>query len=255
MSDTTGDSRMTRSALLCSALLIALPVGIEVPSTSRDTVNTRVSVAGGIGTYALIARGCEGEILQTHRATYRDAGLSLEQRVAGPLRVDVHGGVIGTGGPEDGQDNRFVSPNLVLEWRRFELGAGPLFARNEFPVGLDDGSDFHVSWHLRIGDREVRYFTIAFLNDVPPYSAGGYLEVSLGFWPHAGVNATLGLSAGPYDHLGALLGADIRLSREFKALVRARLGESQGIGENAISLGLSYSILHHSRPAIAPTDQ
>jgi hypothetical protein len=144
---------------------------------------------------------------------------------------------------------------LVLDWRRFEFGAGPLFARDEFITSGEGTTDFRFSGHIRIGAREGVYLALAFMDNVPPLSGGGYFDVTVGFRPRSRLDASLGLSAGPYDNPGARLGARIAISREMSAVFRARLGASQGIGENAIALGLSYAFVRRAKVPAAPAAQ
>ena len=240
----------TRLAL--GALILALPVGVEIPalrdSTGSGSGSTRLELAGGAGYYALIARDCEGVPYDHLPVRYHEAGGSITLHLAGALHVGLRGGIVsdevGTGyyasSLEPGtRDNAYVNPNASLEWRYFGIGGGWVHSRREFPLSGSDVADIVASGHMRIGPAG-HYLSMGLMENVPLYSAGGYFDLGLGFRPSSGLDAWAGISAGgPFDATGAALKADWWVTRRMSVDLRARLGYSGGQYQNGVSVGVS----------------
>ena len=57
----------------------------------RNAVVALPASALGAGSYAVVARGCEGQVLRVQPMLFRDAGIALEQRFRGPGVIGVRG--------------------------------------------------------------------------------------------------------------------------------------------------------------------
>jgi hypothetical protein len=182
------------------SLVLALPLVIEVPVGDRTDTGTHVQVAGGVGYYGLIRHGCEGDVISHLPVSYGDVGGTVEHRFQ-RWRIGVRGGLVhdefGTPrGPDSlfvnpdlmsrTRENRYINPYVSLEERSFSVGGGWVAADRKFIVGGDqDPLDIPFSAHVRFGDPAHRTFTMSWMENVPLYSGGGYLDLSLGFGPAA----------------------------------------------------------------------
>jgi hypothetical protein len=83
------------------------------------------------------------------------------------------------------------------------------------------------------------------MEGAPYASSGGVFEAALGIGVSPAVRGWIGLgSPEPFDAGGVIAGADIRLAPGLQMNVGGRLGSSEGIDENAIHAGLSYTWTH-----------
>jgi hypothetical protein len=266
---------MHRSLIAILVLAVLAPLSLEIQSDGESSWvempnGTRVEVLGGVGEYAFVSRGCEGQILDTDVVKLRDAGMLVEQGFGDfPVRLGVRGGVIreraqfdsgvlfdpntGTYVPFDGRvtyDNRYVNPYLSYVRPAGSVGFGWVFHDIEFLTageGSRDQSDHPAndfSAHLRIGSPR-RYFAIQWMEGVPISSGGGYLTLGIGGQPRdARVHLFGGLGAGgPYEGAGLALQASYALSPQFSAHLRSRLGYSGGKGASGVALGLGFGPL------------
>src|SRR5262245_53675887 len=83
-------SRIQHSSLLL--LLGALPLHINL--APPDSTDTAVQLYGGLGQYALVSRGCEGQILRKHAIPFQELGAGVEHRTASPLRLGIRSSYI-----------------------------------------------------------------------------------------------------------------------------------------------------------------
>jgi hypothetical protein len=138
--------------------------------------------------------------------------------------------------------NYYVNPDLSFESKWIGIGAGPFFARDILygTEGSDWGNTL-PSWHLRLGTQES-YFSINMLEDLPLYSGGDYINIGFGtvikpvsWWVGLGIT-------GPYDNVGFVTKTSWRVHRNWYLDIGGRLGGSEGISENAVSMGLNYRL-------------
>jgi hypothetical protein len=139
--------RLNLVALL--AITAALPVSVEIPNhDSASGGETRVTVAGSVGRYALIDRGCEGEVLRTHPHEYGEAGLEAAHLFDNGIGVVVRAGTVRekvtTTVTDYSQypsrdttyltdwDNAWVNPAVSYEGTFGGIGGGVLTARRTF---------------------------------------------------------------------------------------------------------------------------
>ena len=77
--------------------LAALPLAVDLP-VSRDSSRTnplQVEVAGG-GQFAIVGRGCEGEVLRVTRNQLRSGALIVEHRLPKDFVIGVRAGSVQT---------------------------------------------------------------------------------------------------------------------------------------------------------------
>ena len=228
------------------------PLAVDLPASNPDSSVTSLAASMGAGSYAYVARGCEGDVLSKKQYYYRDAGFAVEHQFRGPVAVGLRSKVVRElpGFPE----NTMVwNPYVSAEWRKFGLGAGYV-PRGETLVS-GSGTDVPpASAHLRAGAFDRMYFSIHLWEDVPAISGGGgMVRFGLGFRPGRRLDLWTGLgSVEPYDKAGFVLKADVHLARAIDLNLSGRLGGSEGLVENAGSIGVKFKWIHGSRPLPPP---
>ncbi|HEY6221607.1 MAG TPA: hypothetical protein VIX13_03635, partial [Candidatus Eisenbacteria bacterium] len=105
-------------------LAAAAPLAVSAPPQHA----TEIRIAGGSGSYAIVARGCEGE-----------------------------------GG---GEPTRYASPFVSFDWPGVSIGAGWVHGDRAFPD--DEGATFKdaASGHVRFGKPKF-YVSASYLEAVP----------------------------------------------------------------------------------------
>jgi hypothetical protein len=243
---------VARNLTKLGVFVLALPIAIEVPDDSSESSGhaTRVSIGGGVGTYALIARNCEGNAIGHTPVDFRDVGAAIDRQIVGPWHVGIRGGVlhdkVGLSGPPTGfgagttgsRTNWYANPYLSAEGRGSGFGGGWVYS--DQPIDVESGrrSAARFSGHIRLGGRE-RYFSLGVMENVPLYSGGGFTELGIGFRPHPAVDSWVGLSGGPFDGAGAALKADWRMNPRMTLDMRARLGRSGEQPQLGIAVGVT----------------
>ncbi|MGH7731779.1 MAG: hypothetical protein ACRENJ_11090 [Candidatus Eiseniibacteriota bacterium] len=262
---------MSLRTMALGAMMVSLPVVVEVPaSTDSAGGETRVTLVGGVGRYAIIDRGCEGQVLDTHPARFREVGGSIEHRFSNDLVVGVRGGTV-----RDTRDFQhtyrdystypyrdsvvvvrsesemsYVNPFVAVEADRVGAGVGFLSGdpgfrrfrvlRNDFarePLPLDQ-----MSFHIRLGRLDKAYFRLSHMESLPLWTGGSALDMGFGARPHPRWDFYWGIVGGqPFDGPGVGLGAEYRVLPHWALSARARLGQSGGKGQNAVALGVTYS--------------
>ena len=248
------------SALLGFVLL--LPLSIEVPTSSdsgRAGGETRITGIGAIGRYAIIDRGCEGQVIRTHPISFREAGGEIEHRFANDVTVGLRGGTVRETATssqvvtdytvypyrdsvirtESHWNNRYVNPSVSYEAPAFGIGAGWVLAEDRFRTG-HEFSRIDPSFHLRIGARERVYFSAKYMESVPLYAGGGYIELGFGAHPHRLWDFHMGIGGAPFDGPGLAFSTDYRALPHWALVGRGRLGSSGGEPQSGIGLGLTY---------------
>src|SRR5258706_4711959 len=233
---------LRHSALV--GLVLLLPVSVEVP-TSSDSGDvggeTRITAIGGIGRYAIIDRGCEGQVLDTHPIDFREAGGEIEHRLPDGATLGLRGGAV----REEGKaqevwtdysvypyrdsvvttvsrwNNSYLNPSVSHEAHNIGVGAGWMWSTGRFRV-RPDGGDSGPTFHFRIGPRERVHFILEHMESVPLYSGGGYTELGFGIHPHRLWDFHGGIGGGPYDGGGFVLRADCRGEPNWAVGGRAR---------------------------------
>ena len=219
-----------RLALL-SVLLASLPLAVDLPAShdSSRAGQLIVDVAGGSGQFAIISRGCNGNVVRVAHNQLLSGALVVEERLprdfvigvrAGSVRTTMHpGNRVGTGDPyytysdssfAQRYSNPYVNPYVGYEGRRVGIGVGALMADRAFlmsdPAFLDAQYDYqqlHTTGHLRLGT-EQQHLTLRWMEDVPLESEGHFsADIGVRANPRFEAGAFAGF-AGPYD--GTMLG-------------------------------------------------
>ena len=245
--------------LAIGTFALLLPVSIENPA-ARDSVvggehETRVTVVGAIGNYAVIDRGCEGQVIATHPHEFSEAGIEVSHRFPSNAAIGVRSGVVRDRSHEIRTDYSvfpyrdslvevkddvtYYNPYVAYDGRGGGLGAGWVISSGDFG---NEGNKTVLPWsaHLRLGRLDGPYFRIGVMEGLPLYTGGGYAEAGLGMRPNRSVDVYAGVSSGPYDGAGLMMKVDWRVQRNFALVVRGRVGNSGGEPQNGIGLGLTY---------------
>lgn len=232
------------------SFVLALPIGIDVPQDStfhhRDLTGSYAQIAGGAGYYAIMTRGCQGKEL-THAPVHaQDMGANLEHAFRGPLRLGVRGGWLHDeiGEQHVVRENRYINPHVTIEKHPVSLGAGWVVADRDFIMPGDSLRHQRITFsgHLRVGDPMTQTFSISWMENVPLYSGGGYLNAGIGGHPRDDVDLWVGLSGFPYDGLGVAIKSDWHVSHETSLNLRARVGSVDAQYQNGVSLGVGYRL-------------
>lgn len=237
-------------------LLGAMPVEFNFPP--NDSTETNIKLFGGVGQYALISRGCEGQVFEKHGVPFRELNAAVEHKFPAPIKLGIRSSYLFDKqkiedtylDPITGvhfitrfipKENLVMNPYLNLEWKAFGIGGGYFWSRYRLAVSDNFGAvDSPISVYLRFGNRRSIYVSTSFLHHIPLYT-GGYYQLGLGSGKNPNFDWWTGLGiAGPYDNFGLFFKSDIGLRRHFKVNLITRLGFSEGISENAIGVGLTY---------------
>jgi len=243
--------------------IVLLPVSVEIPASSDSGDvgrggETRVTVMGGAGHYALIDRGCYNEILATHPHEFREVAAEAQHRFGGGLTLGVRAGSLEDHSQERILDqtvyppreslairqvsNRYVSPWVGVEGK--SMGAGIGWMNSEVPLGNQTqnwAGEFVPTFHLRFGSLDRVYFKISYLENLPMYSSGGLVDLGFGLHPFKRSDVYFGLGAGgPFDGFGVALRLEQRIADHLALSARGRLGGSGGESQSGLALGFTY---------------
>ena len=261
---------------LLIALTVTTPFSVQLHergdtlATVTAADGTQFEIAAGTGEYAFISRGCNGEVLRRHPASFREGALRVEQPIgrggfavgvrAGLMVDDLAGGdgVVPPAVPLAGEPqpprvvttNRYLNPYIVFNPRDGSVGAGWVLHEREFPTAGEGARELpgrplnDLSVHVRFGS-EREYFEARWMEGMPLYSDGGLLTLGVGGRPADGPwTFFAGLGAGgPYEGAGvaARLGRNVG---DWNVSVRSRVGVSGDAKAAGVALGVSYRGKH-----------
>jgi hypothetical protein len=246
---------MKASTALILVAAVTAPLTVELAPSRRDSSATSFTYGVGGGTYAVISRGCEGNVLHRESRHFNDQGLGVEHEFLGPAVVGVRAtsvdGAVAYGA--DGERTWLWNPYVGLEGKRFGLGAGPVFTHGEW----GDFDPPPLSAHVRVGNpRRGPAFTIGLFEGVPAFSSGGMFTAGLSLPASSRVQLWAGVSAGPpYDGVGFSARARVPVAGGFAASTAVRLGQSEGVSESSVSVALTWSAVHRrsvTYPVVKP---
>ncbi len=244
-----------------AALLLGV-MSFEINLAPEDSTETSFQLFGGVGQYALVNRGCEGEVLSKRAVPFRELSAGVEHQLASPVSLGIRSSYIfdkkdvltGETYYDPARDLYFsrtefvfheiltVNPYLNLEAKPIGIGGGYFWSRRPL-TGSDNFDDVELpfSAYLRLGNRRAVYFSASLLHHIPLYT-GGYFQLGFGSGKNPNFDWWLGWGfVGPYDQGDiALFKSNIRLQRHFMLNVLGRVGFTEGISESAIGLGLTY---------------
>jgi hypothetical protein len=240
-------------ALGAFALSLSIVIDADAPPTPQGS-STTATVAGGGGHYAIIDRGCEGEVLRVRHVQFDDRAADIEHRFANGLTLGVRGGqvtekadptVIAQAGE---LTNTYVNPNVGWDGRKFGFGVGWVRSQYRFEVNGYGRRQIDPSFHLRFGSRAGTYFRIGYMESMPLLSGGGYLDTGIGTHPWRNLDVYGGFSWMPYDQTGLSVRASYRVLPQWALSARGRVGFSHDANENALALGVTFT----TEPALEP---
>ncbi|MCB0290246.1 MAG: hypothetical protein KDH97_08310 [Calditrichaeota bacterium] len=249
--------RPRASIKFCSLGIILLTLPLQYVPIDSDSSETNISLSGGTGSYGVVSRGCEGQVLEKHKINFSELGGSLDHKFAGaPLRIGVRSAYVndrvlvddinasGVAVTQSRRENILtINPFLNLEGKTVAAGIGYFYADHSL-AGTDDVTRINprISGYFRIGDRRKTYWSTSYLS-TPAFYSQGYFQTGLGFGQDPKFDFWLGMSVAPYDKVGFLAKTAIRLNRQLYLNLNGRFGSSAEIFEHGVNVGLSYRIL------------
>jgi len=234
---------------------VVVPIMIDAPP--NDTTQTQTTVWGGLGQYALIERGCSGNILRERGIGFQEIGVkwSRDSR-RGEIGILAHAAWDRKEVEKEVWDTHYgystvyhyprralfaVNPFVEVNARYIGAGAGLLMSNTTLPkLNNEKAILFLPSFHLRFGNLKMIYFDASFLQHPWLYS-GNYLRIGLGSNKSRTFQPWFGLGFGPSDRLGLLYRGNILLSKGLWLHMLLRAGMSSSTPEPAIGLGITYS--------------
>lgn len=250
--------RLPRSPFV-AVLVAALPVEVYL---SPDSSGTSVQVLGGGGGYGLISRDCNGELTRSAEASFGEVGVDVQHRKANGLTFGVRGTYARDEVFEDNfpstsvrsRDVWIAEPYVGAEWHQVGFGGGLMMASEPLHVGGGNGvdqeeADLAPAVHLRFGSRRGLYASGSLFDHIPLFTTG-YLRLGLGYGGFKRFDGWIGAGGGLQDEGGLVGDLGYSLNPSWKLGASFRLGKSEGIDENAATLGLTY----HHIPRPSPED-
>jgi len=239
--------RLRRKIILGAAAFAVVPFAVEVEPIDRDTSFTTFTIGAGVGDYAQVARGCNGEVLRVDSHELADLGFAVEHR-RNDFAFGVRASEVYEGGPKTTAGQGWVvNPHVGLEGDRFGVGVGVNLGPDDLTSTPADSDPFlPLTGHLRFGNAGAGTdFRISVGENVPAVTPGGLVDLTLGIPVSDVVRFRAGLtSPAPYDQFGFVLRGQVRPADPFCIEVRGRLGVINGVSESTIGLGLSYTLGH-----------
>ena len=233
--------------LLLSLFIAVLPISVEMSAPADSTrapeadeaplaAQTSFRAAGSVGQFAIIHRGCNGEVLGETKSQLHSGALEVQHRFASGVVIGARGGQVvedagagpavpfGTVTPGMGKrTNAYANPYVGFDGPRAGVGVGWLRADHRFVVDENETIKPDVTAHLRVGGAREQ-FIVRFMEGMPLESEGALTaEVGGPVGSRTNLAAFMGL-LGPYD--GALLGlkGDVWLTPEAALSIKLGLG-------------------------------
>jgi hypothetical protein len=245
---------MWHKTKIYGVLLFLAPMTVDVGSPENDAV-TSIRLGGGVGSYAIVTRGCDGQILTKRMEQFQDVGMEVNHRFArnsggSTVHVGVRGGHLAdhrrfqANQYDPGEaGTRYINPYIAMDEREIGLGIGVLFAQRRLYSNEDPKAKRYATGHLRIGSTSTKYFSMSVLENVPLYSGGGFLDAGFGFraspWADVWVGGSFG---GTYDSPGMLFKLNLRPHRRWSIGTNIRYGALDG--ENGVGFVLGHDIVY-----------
>ena len=241
-------------------MVMPMAVGVHLPHERGKDV-TSVNLSGGIGSYMVIFRNCDGTATSEHREEFVDVGGAISHRFGEGVELGLRGGylndhrvslpvpVYGGGSDNLGQGVYYVNPHIAFEDEGIGAGIGVLLTDHSLYSGSfyeDNGKSAYPTAHLRVGNENKAYFATSLFENVPLYSGGGYFDIGVGVThvPNKlGVFAGLSVG-GPYDSGGLIVKTKFRPDPSFSMNANVRLGAAEGNTEYGLGLGVTYHFIH-----------
>lgn len=233
--------------VLLSLFIAVLPISVEMgaPADSARAPGaddaplgreTSFRAAGSVGQFAIIHRGCNGEVLGETKSQLHSGALEVQHRFESGLVIGARGGQVVEGaGKASGQPfdpssllvtrrtNAYANPYVGFDGPRAGVAVGWLRADHRFVVDENETIRPDVTAHVRFGGAREQ-FIVRFMEGMPLESEGALtVEVGGPIAPRTNIAGFMGL-LGPFD--GALLGlkGDVWLTPEAALSIKLGLG-------------------------------
>jgi len=218
------------------------PLAVSTSGVPRDSTATRFGFAFGAGDFADVARGCDNSVISKHHRSLRDGGVSVSHEFRGPLVVGLRGQHVAID-TTFGDGRTIWNPNVALEWSGFGIGAGWVTPNGEFELPYINL--LPASAHVRFGNPRRLALSVRLMEGEPYFSSGGAVDARVNTQFGSRIRPWIGVGGDePFDRAGVLLGVEARVAPGLDVGVGGRLGRSEGLDENAIRAGISYTWTH-----------
>ncbi len=237
-------------------VLAVVMAPLMIDTSPKNTTKTNMTIWGSAGQYALIDRGCSGEILREKGIGFGEMGLKLSQE---NKKTEV--GILAhlTSDQKEVEEERHdpnygyysvysyprqfgfaLNPFVEIRGHYVGVGFGFLASGSQLAKLIDEkGVHFMPSFHLRFGNLQSLYLD-ASLFQHPWLYAGNYLRIGLGSKKSSTFHPWFGVGFGPADKPGFIARGTFSLGNRTNLQAILRLGESTGILEPAVGLGVTY---------------
>jgi hypothetical protein len=217
-----------------------LPVGLS--TTSGDLSEMNLSVTGSDGQYALISRGCNGQVYDRQEIPLREYSIGLDKRFSTGVRIGIIGSYVRCRNEvfDEGiaRDLEFtaINPYVNIEGVGGAFGFGYFRSSSVLPRL---GNKVRPSGYLRLGRPEKVYIDLRYLHSAP-IMTGGYWQIGYGGAAAPGLGLWIGVGKGPHDKIGFLVRSNVRLAYGFHLDLLGRVGRSERVSETGVSVGIRF---------------
>jgi hypothetical protein len=235
-----------------------LPILILTPyivAFHPDSSSTVIRFGAGIGSYADVTRDCNGNIERVDPVPFTDATIAIDHENA-PLHLEARAGIFSedrqvlqttyTNGyflgstRTERQVSTYANPTIGLQWKYFGIDAGCVWFGGRGPGDLSFGSRAIPQGSLRIGDREVWYWSMGIFNNEPLVSGGGLIDMGLGFsLDQRHSTLWLGVGGGVYDGTVYSVKSTIAITDKWLLNLRVTAGDNAQL---AGSIGAGFRL-------------
>jgi hypothetical protein len=239
---------------------------LQICIVPKDSTETNIRVMGSVGQYAYIIRSCDNIPDEKKIVPFNEIGASIDHKSASPIRFGVNSSYILTrkkqktttyydpnySTPErslhdDSPRGIFtINPFVNAEKKYFAIGGGFLVASRDLGNVYEQLNDHlfkSLSGYIRIGNPHRFYVDGTVFHSIPIF-ANNYFRAGVGIRANPNIGLWFGYGGLPYDNGGYIIKTNIRLRHNLYLESVIRCGESEGIDESAIGLGLTYKIIH-----------
>lgn len=237
---------MNRRWLNLLSMAAMAPLAVDVSPTLPDSSVTSLTIAMGSGDYAYVTRGCDNQVLSAEKRHFRESAIALNHDFKGAPELGVRATILDEM-PEYEQGTVILNPYGALEGKKVGFGIGYVAVPDEAQYYYYYDRHYEIvpaSGHIRFGARTGTHFSMNLNEDIPLTSGGGAFRMGFGFRPAKVADIWLGMGAIPYDKTGFVARTDIHATRFLDLHATGRLGGSEGIRENAFSVGATFKLTH-----------
>ena len=197
-----------------------------------DSTNTTIRFGAGIGSYADVARDCNGNVVSVDQIPFTDAGIALEHEVA-PLHLGAKAGMISDSRKEERLEytnhgpvrlpsierqhtSFYANPSVGLRWKYLGLDAGCVWFSGDSFGKVSLTSRAIPQGTVRIGNRDSWFWSMGVFDNLPLLSRGGLVDMGFGFsLDQRSSTLWLGIGGGVYDGTVYAVKADIAIGERW----------------------------------------